>query len=165
LPLSLPMLATSTPAGCSFAYKLIEERPTIRLLWVAPSHRALFRGLPIYDRGRLSDTLGVIPADTELSKKMMEKWKEIQFLPEAQCSGTFLGGSASISSSGHEILQLVPIVMNLIGPGRVVEILHGPLRRPSGEKGLTGRQHGPLSLPLLRKAVEWTDCFRPHRSV
>ncbi len=67
----------------AYAYKLIEGRVFDSVVVVAPSHRALFKGASIYDRGGYRTPLGVVPIDTDLSKKMMEKRKEIQFLPEA----------------------------------------------------------------------------------
>jgi len=65
------------------AYKLVEEKTFDSVVVVAPSHRALFKGASLYDRGGYRTPLGVVPVDTELSKKMMERKKEIQFLPEA----------------------------------------------------------------------------------
>src|SRR5512136_881384 len=67
----------------AYAYKLIEGKSFDSVVVVAPSHHALFKGASLYDRGGFRTPLGIVPVDTELSKKMMEKQKEIQFLPEA----------------------------------------------------------------------------------
>ncbi len=67
----------------AYAYKLIEGKSFESVVVVAPSHHALFKGASLYDRGGFKTPLGVVPVDVELSKKMMEKRKEIQFLPEA----------------------------------------------------------------------------------
>src|SRR5512137_469029 len=65
------------------AYKLIEGESFETVVIVAPSHQALFKGASLYDRGEFRTPLGLIPIDVDLSKKMMEKEKFIQFLPEA----------------------------------------------------------------------------------
>jgi MEMO1 family protein len=65
------------------AYKLIEGKTFDAVFVAAPSHRALFDGASIYDRGGYRTPLGLVPIDVDLCKKMMEKRKEIRFLPEA----------------------------------------------------------------------------------
>ena len=78
---------------------------------VAPSHRALFKGASLYDRGGYRTPLGVVPVDVELSKKMMEKRKEIQFLPEAHPQEHSLRSSDSFLQVVLKSFKLVPIVM------------------------------------------------------
>jgi MEMO1 family protein len=93
------------------AYKLIEGKTYETVVIVAPSHRALFKGASVYDRGAFRTPLGVIPIDTELSKKMMEKWKEIQFLPNAHAQEHSLEVQLPFLQVLLKSFKLVPIVM------------------------------------------------------
>ncbi len=67
----------------AYAYKLIEGQSFQSVVVVAPSHHVLFKGASLYNRGGFRTPLGVVPVDVELSRKMMEKRKEIHFRPEA----------------------------------------------------------------------------------
>jgi AmmeMemoRadiSam system protein B/AmmeMemoRadiSam system protein A len=93
------------------AYKLIEGETFDTVVVVGPSHRALFKGASIYNRGGFRTPLGVIPVDTGLSKKMMEKWKEIQFLSEAHVQEHSLEVQLPFLQVVSKSFKLVPIVM------------------------------------------------------
>jgi AmmeMemoRadiSam system protein B/AmmeMemoRadiSam system protein A len=93
------------------AYKLIEGRAFDSVVVVAPSHRALFKGASLYDRGGYRTPLGVVPIDTELSKKMMERKKEIQFLPEAHSQEHSLEVQIPFLQVVLKSFKLIPIVM------------------------------------------------------
>jgi len=93
------------------AYKLIEGETFNAIVVVAPSHRALFKGASLYDRGGFRTPLGVIPIDEELSKRMMEKLKEIQFLPEAHAQEHSLEIQLPFLQMVSKTFKLVPIVM------------------------------------------------------
>jgi AmmeMemoRadiSam system protein B/AmmeMemoRadiSam system protein A len=93
------------------AYKLIEGKTFDAIVVVAPSHRALFKGASLYDRGGFRTPLGVIPIDEELSKGMMEKRKEIQFLPEAHAQEHSLEIQLPFLQIVLKTFKLVPIVM------------------------------------------------------
>ena len=67
-----------------------------------------FKGFSLYDRGGYRTPLGVIPIDTELSKKMQERWKEIQFLPDAHAEEHSLEVQLPFSSGPFKILQAGP---------------------------------------------------------
>ena len=95
----------------AYAYKLIEGRVFDSVVVVAPSHRALFKGASVYDRGGYRTPLGVVPIDTDLSKKMMEKRKEIQFLPEAHYQEHSLEVQIPFLQVVSKTFKLVPIVM------------------------------------------------------
>lgn len=95
----------------AYAYKLIEGKTYDTVVIVAPSHRALFKGASVYDRGAFRTPLGVIPIDTELSKKMMEKWKEIQFLPDAHAQEHSLEVQLPFLQVLLKSFKLIPIVM------------------------------------------------------
>jgi AmmeMemoRadiSam system protein B/AmmeMemoRadiSam system protein A len=93
------------------AYKLIEGKTFESVIVVAPSHRALFKGASLYDRGGYRTPLGVVPVDTDLSKKMMEKRKEIQFFPEAHSQEHSLEVQIPFLQIALKSFKLVPIVM------------------------------------------------------
>jgi hypothetical protein len=93
------------------AYKLIEGKNFNAVVVVAPSHRALFKGASIYDRGGFRTPLGVVPVDDELSKKIMERRKEIQFLPEAHAQEHSVEMQIPFLQVVLKSFKLVPIVM------------------------------------------------------
>ena len=93
------------------AYKLIEGRSYDSVVVVAPSHMAFFRGVSLYDRGGYATPLGPVPVDTELSKKMMEKRKEIKFLPEAHAQEHSLEIQIPFLQTTLRPFKLVPMVM------------------------------------------------------
>jgi len=95
----------------AYAYKLVEGRTFDSVVVVAPSHRALFKGASLYDRGGYRTPLGVVPIDTELSKKMMERRKEIQFLPEAHSQEHSLEVQIPFLQVVLKTFNLIPIVM------------------------------------------------------
>jgi len=95
----------------AYAYKLIEGKVFDSVVVVAPSHRALFKGASLYDRGGYRTPLGVVPIDTELSQKMMERRKEIQFLPEAHSQEHSLEIQIPFLQVVLKSFRLIPIVM------------------------------------------------------
>jgi len=95
----------------AYAYQLVEGKVFDFVVVVGPSHRALFKGASIYDRGGYRTPLGVVPVDVELSKKMMEKRKEIQFLPEAHFQEHSLEVQIPFLQVILKSFKLVPIVM------------------------------------------------------
>ena len=95
----------------AYAYKLIEGKTFDSVVVVAPSHRALFKGASVYDRGGFRTPLGIVPVDVELSKKMMEQRKEIQFLPEAHSQEHSLEVQIPFLQVVLKSFKLVPIVM------------------------------------------------------
>ena len=93
------------------AYKLIEGKNFHSVIVVAPSHRALFKGVSLYDRGGYRTPLGVVPVDVDLSKKMMERRKEIQFIPQAHEQEHSLEVQIPFLQIALKAFKLVPIVM------------------------------------------------------
>jgi AmmeMemoRadiSam system protein B/AmmeMemoRadiSam system protein A len=92
-------------------YKLIEGKTFESVIVVAPSHQALFKGASLYNRGGYRTPLGVVPADIDLSKKMMEKRKEIQFLPDAHSKEHSLEVQVPFLQVVLKSFKLIPIVM------------------------------------------------------
>jgi AmmeMemoRadiSam system protein B/AmmeMemoRadiSam system protein A len=95
----------------AYAYKLIEGKTFNTVIVVAPSHRALFKGASLYSRGGYRTPLGLVPIDVELSKKMMEKRKEIQFLPEAHSQEHSVEVQIPFLQTTLKTFKLIPIVM------------------------------------------------------
>jgi MEMO1 family protein len=95
----------------AYAYKLIEGKTFDSVVVVGPSHQALFKGASLYDRGGYRTPLGVAPIDVELSKRMMERRKEIQFLPEAHAQEHSLEVQIPFLQIACRSFKLVPIVM------------------------------------------------------
>jgi len=96
-------------AACAF--KLIEGKVFDSVVVVAPSHRVLFKGASVYGRGGYRTPLGVVPIDEEFSKKMMERRKEIQFLPEAHAQEHSLEVQIPFLQVVLKSFRLIPIVM------------------------------------------------------
>lgn len=95
----------------AYAYKLIQGKVFDAVVIVAPSHYALFRGASIYDRGGYRTPLGVVPVEVDLSKKMMERRREIQFIPEAHSKEHSLEIQLPFLQVALKSFKLVPIVM------------------------------------------------------
>jgi len=95
----------------AYAYKLIEGKTFDSVVVVAPSHRALFKGVSLYDRGGFRTPLGIVPVDVDLSKKMMGQWKEIRYLPEAHSQEHSLEVQIPFLQVVLKSFILVPIVM------------------------------------------------------
>ena len=95
----------------AYAYKVVEGKSFETVIVVAPSHTFYFKGASIYDRGGYRTPLGVMPVDVDLSKKMMEKKKEIQFVPEAHLKEWSLEMQIPFLQTALRPSKLVPIVM------------------------------------------------------
>jgi hypothetical protein len=95
----------------AYAYKLIEGRSFDTVVVVGPSHRFPFKGASLWDRGGFRTPLGVVPVDTELSKKLMEKRREIRFIPEAHSQENSLELQIPFLQTVLKSFKLVPIAM------------------------------------------------------
>jgi AmmeMemoRadiSam system protein B/AmmeMemoRadiSam system protein A len=95
----------------AYAYKLIEGKSFDTVVVVGPSHRFPFKGASLWDRGGFRTPLGVVPVDDELSKKLMEKRKEIRFLPEAHNQENSLELQIPFLQTVLKSFKLVPIAM------------------------------------------------------
>jgi len=93
------------------AYKLIEGKSFDTVVVVGPSHRFPFKGASLWDRGGFRTPLGVVPVDDELSKKLMEKRKEIRFIPEAHNQENSLELQIPFLQTVLKSFKLVPIAM------------------------------------------------------
>lgn len=95
----------------AFAYQLVEGKTFDTVIVVGPSHRFLFKGTSLWDRGGFKTPLGVVPVDTEISKKIMEKWKGIRFIPEAHAQENSLELQIPFLQMVLKSFKIVPIAM------------------------------------------------------
>lgn len=95
----------------AYAYQLIDGKSFDTVVIVAPSHRVNFKGASLYHRGGFRTPLGVVPVDVELSKKLMERWAGIRYLPEAHRQEHSLEVQIPFLQVVLKSFQLLPIVM------------------------------------------------------
>ena len=95
----------------AYAYKLIERKTFDTVIVVGPCHQALFKGVSLYSRGGYRTPLGVVPVDVELSGKIMERRKEIRFLPEAHRQEHSLEVQIPFLQMTLKTFKLIPMVM------------------------------------------------------
>jgi AmmeMemoRadiSam system protein B/AmmeMemoRadiSam system protein A len=95
----------------AYAYKLVEGMAFDSVVVVGPSHRYPFKGVSIWAQGGFKTPLGVVPIDGELSKKLMEKRKEIRFIPEAHHQENSLELQIPFLQTVLTSFKLVPIAM------------------------------------------------------
>lgn len=65
------------------AFRLLEAQPFERVLILAPSHRAFFKGASVYHQGGYRTPLGVVPLDRETVEALMEHTSLIVDVPHA----------------------------------------------------------------------------------
>jgi AmmeMemoRadiSam system protein B/AmmeMemoRadiSam system protein A len=95
----------------AYAYKLVEGMAFDSVILVGPSHRYPLRGASLWAQGGFRSPLGVVPVDAELSKKMMDKWKEIRFIPQAHHQENSLELQIPFLQAALKPFKLVPIAL------------------------------------------------------
>ena len=95
----------------AYAYKLLEGTAFDSVVVLGPSHRYPFKGASLWDRGGFKTPLGIVPIDVELSKKLMERRKEIKFIPEAHSQENSLELQIPFLQAVLKPFKLVPIAM------------------------------------------------------
>src|SRR4030066_2209193 len=95
----------------AYAYKLVEGMAFDSVVVVGPSHRYPFKGASLWAQGGFKTPLGVVPIDGELSKKLMEKRKEIRFIPEAHHQENSLELQIPFLQTVLTSFKLVPIAV------------------------------------------------------
>ncbi len=95
----------------AYAYKLVEGMAFDSVIVIGPSHRYPFKGASLWAEGGFQTPLGVVPVDVELSKKLMEKRKEIRFIPEAHHQENSLELQIPFLQTVLKSFKLVPIAM------------------------------------------------------
>ncbi len=95
----------------AYAYKLVEGMAFDSVIVVGPSHRYPFRGASLWAQGGFRTPLGIVPVDAELSKKIMGKWQEIRFIPQAHAQENSLELQIPFLQTVLKSFKLVPIAM------------------------------------------------------
>ena len=93
------------------AFKLIQGKKFDAVVVVAPSHRALFQGASVYDRGGFETPLGVISVDKTLCQKIMEGSNFLRFFPQGHSQEHALEVQLPFLQEALGGFDLVPIVV------------------------------------------------------
>lgn len=93
------------------AYKLLEKQKFESVIIIAPSHRAYFSGVSVYDRGGYRTPLGVVPLDQELVSALKQREKRIRYMPEAHSQEHSLEIQLPFLQVVMPDFKLVPLIM------------------------------------------------------
>ena len=67
----------------AFGYKLVEGNPYKTVIVIAPSHQYAFSGVSVYAEGAFRTPLGEVIVDRDFTQKLLNKIKDVAFVPEA----------------------------------------------------------------------------------
>jgi len=95
----------------AYAYKLMEGMDFDDVLVISPSHRVDFVGASIYDGSGYETPLGIVPIDRELSRRMSQQSKIIDYIPQAHAREHSLEVQIPFLQSVLKGFSLVPMVM------------------------------------------------------
>jgi AmmeMemoRadiSam system protein B len=95
----------------AYAYKLVEGMDFDDVIVIAPSHRVDFVGASIYDGDGYKTPLGITPINKELSRRMAQQNKIIDYLPQAHSQEHSLEVQIPFLQSVLKGFSLVPMVM------------------------------------------------------
>ncbi len=93
------------------AYKLLSGRKIDTVIVLAPSHRARFRGVSVYDRGGYRTPLGKIALNDELIAAIKRQDPEIRYVPAAHIKEHSLEIQLPFLQVVAPDFRLVPLVM------------------------------------------------------
>lgn len=93
------------------AYRLLREQRFDRVLILAPSHRARFKGASVYPLGGYRTPLGVVPLDRSLVEKLLEHPPLVRFVPEADAEEHSLEIQLPFLQVVLRDFRLTPVVM------------------------------------------------------
>ena len=94
------------------AYKLLQARKFETVVIVAPSHRAPFSGVSVYDIGGYSTPLGTVPLDLELIQTIKSKDSGIRYIQNAH-------------RSEHSLEIQLPFIQMLLPEAKLVPLVMG----------------------------------------
>jgi len=94
------------------AYKLLEARKFETVVIVAPSHRARFSGVSVYDIGGYETPLGTVPLDLELIHTIKSKNSGIRYIQNAH-------------RSEHSLEIQLPFIQTLLPEAKLVPLVMG----------------------------------------
>ncbi len=95
----------------AYAYKLLEHQKFETVVIIAPSHRAYFSGVSVYDRGGFRTPLGVVPLDAELIRALKERDRRIRYVAEAHAREHSLEIQLPFLQVVMPGFKLVPLIM------------------------------------------------------
>ena len=95
----------------AYAYKLLERRKFETVVIIAPSHRAYFPGVSVYDRGGFRTPLGAVPLDAELIGTLKEHDRRIRYVAEAHAREHSLEIQLPFLQVVMPGFKLVPLIM------------------------------------------------------
>jgi len=102
---------TYSGAVAAHAYRLLEGQGFERVLILAPSHRAYFKGASIYHLGGYRTPLGVVPLDQEPIEALMTHSSLISHVPNAHTQEHSLEIQLPFLQVMLESFRLTPIVL------------------------------------------------------
>ena len=95
----------------AYAYKLLEGQKFASVIVIAPSHRAYFKGVSVYDIGGYRTPLGVVPLDHDLISALKQRESRIHYVPEAHSQEHSLEIQLPFLQVVMPDFKLVPLVM------------------------------------------------------
>ncbi|MGV8073878.1 MAG: AmmeMemoRadiSam system protein B [Syntrophobacteraceae bacterium] len=95
----------------AYAYKLLEGRKFDRVMIVAPSHRAYFKGASVSDLGGYRTPLGHVPLDHHLVDALHRHSEIIQDVPDADAQEHSLEIQLPFLQVILKDFQLTPVIM------------------------------------------------------
>lgn len=96
-------------AAC--AYKLLQGKSYDTVVIIAPSHRARFPGVSVYDPGGYQTPLGVVPIDRALIRQLEASDGNIRYRPEAHAREHALEIQLPFLQRMLGHFKLIPLVM------------------------------------------------------
>ena len=97
----------------AYAYKLLEGIDFDDVIVIAPSHRVDFVGASIYDGEGYETPLGIVSINRELSRKIAEQSKIIEYIPQAH-------------AQEHSLEVQIPFLQSVLGRFGLVPMVMGP---------------------------------------
>jgi MEMO1 family protein len=93
------------------AYRLVQHQPFDRVLIIAPSHRAYFKGASVYTPGGYRTPLGIVSLDREIIDVLLSHPSVIRFVPEADAQEHSLEIQLPFLQVVLKEFSLTPIIM------------------------------------------------------
>jgi MEMO1 family protein len=95
----------------AYAYKLIRGKAFDVVIVIGPSHRALFRGVSVYNKGGYETPLGVVYVDESAAEKIMSISPMISYIPAAHTSEHSVEIQLPFLQVALEKFLFLPLVM------------------------------------------------------
>ena len=93
------------------AYKLLQDRSYNIVVVIAPSHRAHFPGVSVYNQGGYQTPLGTVPVDITLANTLIAESPIISYVPEAHTQEHSLEVQLPFLQKVLKNFVLIPFVM------------------------------------------------------